>query len=126
MRVIFLTEKPDPDNEYLPRFRQKSVLGLVSAYNAQIGNPGWVSARGRYLHALYHELRRRHIDISFISPEPRVLALDHPVYYLPVLRALRPFPPKPEGKDVGIWAWLLYGLRLALSAFQKPPRRRKR
>ncbi len=120
MRVAFLTEAPDPDNEYLPRFRRTSIPGLVSAYNAQIGNFGWVSARGRCLHALYYELRRRRIDISAISPEPRVLALDHPVFYVPVLRALRPLPPKPQGKPAGIRAWARYVLRLVRSAFHSP------
>ncbi len=66
MRVIFLTDRP-VDDEFTERFRSATTAELVDAFNSQVGNPGWVSAKGRYLLALYHEFKRRGIDISVID-----------------------------------------------------------
>ena len=66
MRVIFLEDGPQV-NEYTARFRAATRKELVDACNREVGNPGWVSRRGRYLTAMYQEFRRRDIDISVID-----------------------------------------------------------
>ena len=54
-------------NEFTARFQSATVQELVDSYNSQVGKNAWVSAKGRYLYALYHELKRRQIDISLID-----------------------------------------------------------
>ena len=66
MEVIFL-KGTGRENEFTARFRSATEQELVDSYNSQIGNRGWVSAKGRYLHALYHEFEHRQIDISVID-----------------------------------------------------------
>lgn len=96
MRVIFTQDEPDPNNEFVERCRRMSNRELVEAYNREIGNPGCVSARGRYLHALYCEMRKRRIDLSEVNEEPRTLQLDTPVRYEPLKRKVR---IKRRGKE---------------------------
>ena len=66
MQVIFL-ENTEQVNEFTERLRSATLQELVDSYNSQVGNPGWVSAKGRFLHALYHEFKRREIDITVID-----------------------------------------------------------
>ncbi len=66
MGVIFLTREFE-ETEFTERFEKATTEQLVEAYNREVGNPGWVSARGRYLFSLYHEFKRRGIDISVID-----------------------------------------------------------
>lgn len=66
MRVIQIAEL-DPDDVYVLRFRTYTLPQLVEAYNREVGSAAWVSARGRYLLALYHELKCRPVDISAID-----------------------------------------------------------
>jgi hypothetical protein len=48
MEVIFLKDK-EQVNEFTTHFRSASLQELVHAYNGQVGNQGWVSAKGRCL-----------------------------------------------------------------------------
>jgi hypothetical protein len=41
------------------RFAAKSKRELVQCYARECGNPGWVSARAIYLHALRNEMTQR-------------------------------------------------------------------
>jgi len=66
MEVIFVKGKGH-ENEFTVRFRTSTVQELIDSYNSQVGSNAWVSAKGRYLHALYHEFKRRQIDISLID-----------------------------------------------------------
>lgn len=45
---------------------------LVEAFNHEVGNPGWVSARGEYLFALQEEFGKREIDFSAIGDKTRM------------------------------------------------------
>jgi hypothetical protein len=58
---------PNANDEFVQRFARCSLQELVDAFNREVGCTGWVSARGRYLVALYEELRRRPVDISVID-----------------------------------------------------------
>ena len=42
---------------------------LIQAFNKQVGNTGWVSARGAYLAAIRKEFERRNFDYSQIGDE---------------------------------------------------------
>ncbi len=64
---VILVKGPGHENEFTERFRSASTQELVNSYNSQVGNRGWVSSKGRYLYALYHELKNRKIDISAID-----------------------------------------------------------
>jgi len=66
MEVIILNSTGHK-NEFVARFRAATAQELVDSYNSQIGSNAWVSAKGRCLHALYHEFKRRQIDISVID-----------------------------------------------------------
>ena len=48
MQVIFLEDK-EQVNEFTERFRSATLQELVHAYNGQVGNQGWVFAKGRCL-----------------------------------------------------------------------------
>lgn len=66
MEVILL-EGTGQKNEFTARFRSATAQELIDSYNNQVGSNAWVSAKGRFLHALYHEFKHRQIDISFID-----------------------------------------------------------
>lgn len=66
MEVILLKDT-GRENEFVARFRAATAQELVDSYNSQVGSTAWVSAKGRCLHALYHEFKRRQIDISVID-----------------------------------------------------------
>ncbi len=42
---------------------------IIQAFNKEVGNTGWVSARGAYLAAIRHEFERRSFDYSKIGDE---------------------------------------------------------
>ena len=54
-------------DKYKNRFKDFDIEDLVLAFNSQVGNPGWVTARGHYLSALISELRDRSVDLSAIT-----------------------------------------------------------
>ena len=64
---VILTKGTGHKNEFSARFRSATTQELVDSYNSQVGKNAWVSAKGRYLYALYHEFKRRRIDISLID-----------------------------------------------------------
>ena len=64
---VILVKGPGHKNEYTERLRSVPTQELVDGYNRQVGNRGWVSSKGRYLYALYHEFKNRGIDISVID-----------------------------------------------------------
>ena len=66
MEVILL-KGTGHKNEFSSRFRSATAQEFVDSYNSQVGKNAWVSAKGRYLYALYHEFKRRQIDISLID-----------------------------------------------------------
>jgi hypothetical protein len=43
---------------------------LIDAYNQQVGNRGWVRARGYFLTALRQEFLNRDVDCSASSAKP--------------------------------------------------------
>lgn len=55
--------------EYIERFSTYSDLEIVAAFNGQVGNGGWGTARAAYLSAIRHELDRRHINRDDVSTE---------------------------------------------------------
>jgi hypothetical protein len=42
---------------------------IIQAFNKEVGNTGWVSARGSYLAAIRKEFERRSFDYSLIGNE---------------------------------------------------------
>jgi len=44
-----------------------SDLDIITAFNREVGNPGWGTVRSGYLSTLRHEFKNRDIDISSIS-----------------------------------------------------------
>ena len=53
------------DQTFSERFSKMSDQQLVNAFNREVGNTGWVSARGIYLTALREEFARRNFDFIF-------------------------------------------------------------
>lgn len=67
----------DPEKqmyEYRRRFRKMTNDDLISTFNSDVGNPGWVGARGRFHIALQDEFIHRGFDISRISKVSRSLS----------------------------------------------------
>ena len=61
---------PSPEEmfkDYKKQFAQMTDCELVEAFNREVGNPGWGSARGAYLAALHREFQERGFDISAIG-----------------------------------------------------------
>ena len=58
----------------------KSVSELVTLFNSEVGNRGWVSMRAWYDCALIDEFRRRNIGLSAISDGPNVSFAHHVKY----------------------------------------------
>ena len=54
-------------DDYRESFSVMSVVELVVALNREVGNPGWVSSRGRYLVALNEALHHRDLDLSAVD-----------------------------------------------------------
>lgn len=53
--------------EYKERFGIMSDDELVNAFNSEVGNAGWTSARSAYLAALHEEFELRGYDFSKIG-----------------------------------------------------------
>ncbi len=53
-------------NEYIEQLQKLSDEKLVERFNSDVGNPGWVAARGRFLEAMREEFIRRDFDTSEI------------------------------------------------------------
>jgi len=49
------------------RFAEMSDEQLIAAFNAQVGNGGWTSARAMYLSDMRAEFLKRNIDCSVIG-----------------------------------------------------------
>jgi hypothetical protein len=64
-----MTDKSDAPTleEYRERLSSKSDMDLIEALNQEVGNPGWVSARGRYLVALNEVLHSRDFNLSAVD-----------------------------------------------------------
>jgi hypothetical protein len=54
-------------SEYLNRLQSYSDLEVIKAFNREVGNGGWGTARAAYLEALQCEFERREIDNSNIK-----------------------------------------------------------
>ncbi|MGK0364229.1 MAG: hypothetical protein ACI85O_001286 [Saprospiraceae bacterium] len=55
--------------EFLESLESKSDTELLKAFNNEVGNKGWTSARGSFLAALRTSFEKRNIDISAIGDE---------------------------------------------------------
>jgi hypothetical protein len=55
------------ENEFTIRLRAMSDNELIDAFNKDVGNPGWVAARGRFHAALREEFIKRGFDFSAIG-----------------------------------------------------------
>lgn len=55
--------------EFLVRFKAFTDDELIDAFNREVGNPGWVSARASYLAALQREFQDRGFDYAAIGDE---------------------------------------------------------
>jgi hypothetical protein len=54
----------DPENRFHDRFKDGSVDDLIEAFNGDVGNTGWVRARGEFLIALMDALLGTGLDCS--------------------------------------------------------------
>jgi hypothetical protein len=63
---------------FVARFREFTDEELIDAFNRDVGNPGWVSARASYLAALHKEFERRGFEYSAIGGAHR-LSLGHKI-----------------------------------------------
>lgn len=52
------------ENQFAVQLSDLSDVDLVSRFNNDVGNPGWVGARGRFHAALRQEFVRRGIEYS--------------------------------------------------------------
>lgn len=66
--------------EFAQQFAGKSFSELVTLFNSEVGNRGWVSMRAWYDCALIDEFRRRNINLSAISDGPSVSFAHHVKY----------------------------------------------
>ena len=62
------------------RFADMQISELVTVFNQQVGNSGWISMRAYHDQALIDELQRRGIDTSAIS-DGKTISFTHPVRY---------------------------------------------
>jgi len=53
--------------EYMALMRDDTDQEIVDAFNKQVGNPGWVTARAGYLAAIRKQLNERGMDYSEIG-----------------------------------------------------------
>ena len=58
-------------NNFEEKINKLSDDELIETFNKEVGNRGWVSARGYYLVALHTEFTNRGFDISEISYDDR-------------------------------------------------------
>ena len=66
-------------DEFVKKFGNFTNEELIEAFNKEIGNSGWVGARGAYLSALHREFKIRNIDHTEIGDDEG-LSLRHKVY----------------------------------------------
>ena len=59
-------------SDFAARFAAMSTSSLVESFNAQVGNPGFNSARASHDIALIDELTARGIDVSAIYNNGRI------------------------------------------------------
>ena len=62
------------------RFADMQISELVTVFNQQVGNSGWISMRAYHDQALIDELQRRGINTSAIS-DGKTISFSHPVRY---------------------------------------------
>ena len=65
--------------EYLDWFKKKSDKELITCFNREVGNPGWVGARADYLSAMHQEFDNRHYDYSIIKSDDGGIFFRHKV-----------------------------------------------
>lgn len=68
--------------EYTERFLTFSDLEIVAAFNGQVDNGGWGTARAAYLTAIRHELDRRNINRDDVSTENSISFAERVSLYL--------------------------------------------
>jgi len=51
-------------NDFRERFSEYSIEDCIDAFNSDVGNPGWVSARGRFHAALMERFLESGYDCS--------------------------------------------------------------
>ena len=58
--------------EFRTKFIGLSNKDLIQAFNREVGNPGWTSARAAYLTALHQEFEDRGLDYSLIGNKTKL------------------------------------------------------
>lgn len=53
--------------EFQERFGTMSDEELISAFNREVGEPGWTNSRATYLSLLHEEFKKRRFDYSVIE-----------------------------------------------------------
>jgi hypothetical protein len=57
----------DADEVFRSRVRAMSDDQLIAAFNAEVGNRGWVTSRASFLAALRSEFKQRKFDLSALE-----------------------------------------------------------
>ena len=68
---------------YALQFADMQIPELVTVFNHQVGNTGWIGMRAYHDQALIDEFQRRGIDVSAIY-DGKTISFDKPVKYDPV------------------------------------------
>jgi len=63
--------------KFLQNLKALTDNELIEAFNKEVGNSGWVSARGAYLSAMHTEFKRRKFDYSQIGDERSLSLANH-------------------------------------------------
>ena len=59
-------------SDHQDRLRALSNKELIESFNKDVGNPGWVRARGDFHLAMVEEFKRRNFDYSAVGNEVAV------------------------------------------------------
>lgn len=70
------SDLPNHYKEFQNRFKVMSDEELLDAFKRDVGNPGWVSARGEYIEALRAEFKNRGLDYPDTGGKGELKMLD--------------------------------------------------
>ena len=65
---------------YALQFADMQISELVTVFNRQVGNTGWVGMRAYHVQALIDEFQRRGIDVTAVY-NGKTITFAHPVKY---------------------------------------------
>jgi hypothetical protein len=77
-KVVMKPERADRYEAWQSQLAAYTLEQLIEAFNREVGNNGWGTARADYLHALRHTFVHRGVDCScFLSDDGRSMSFKH-------------------------------------------------